>query len=610
MQSFLERKMKMKACSPFIAVILALTFSSDCTGMNRGSMQRRGPVREIFHHRVFTEDEQLCTFPFRYGGRMYHTCISNLFSQKKWCSTTHNYDRDRKWGYCASASKDHVDFSDYCAKRPCKNGGTCSVAYDHGSYHCACPEAFTGKDCEIGKCFDESRYEYFDTGESWARIHKGVVEECTCVNSRIECQNTRYTRCTSNPCLHDSACRMIVFTGKTICGCKENFVGKYCNIVPSQQCYRDNGTEYRGVVKMTVSGHSCVPWNSDLLYQELHVDSVEKAVQLGLGPYSYCRNPDNDEKPWCYIMKDNTLSWEYCNITSCDSRKRTSVVPVIVDTFAVVKRACGRRHKKRSFIRPRIIGGSSSLPGSHPWLAAIYIGNSFCGGSLVHPCWVVSAAHCFANSPLKSSIRIVLGQHLFNKTTDVTQTFEIEKYILHPDYSVFNPTEHDIVLIRLKKNNQRCAVKTQFVQPVCLPESGMSFPDQHKCQIAGWGHRHENASNYSNVLQEALVPIVPDHKCRSPEVYGDEVSEYMFCAGYFDSKSDACQGDSGGSLACEKNKISYLYGIISWGDGCGRVNKPGVYTRVTKYVDWINKLISPGKQIAELPYVTVATHVV
>lgn len=138
----------------------------------------------------------------------------------------------------------------------------------------------------------------------------------------------------------------------------------------------------------------------------------------------------------------------------------------------------------------------------------------------------------------------------------------------------------------------------------------MSFPDQHKCQIAGWGHGHENASNYSNVLQEALVPIVPDHKCRSPEVYGDEVSEYMFCAGYFDSKSDACQGDSGGSLACEKNQISYLYGIISWGDGCGRVNKPGVYTRVTKYVDWINKLISPQKQIAERPYVTVATHVV
>ena len=61
------------------------------------------------------------------------------------------------------------------------------------------------------------------------------------------------------------------------------------------------------------------------------------------------------------------------------------------------RQTCGKRHKKRTFLRPRIIGGSSSLPGSHPWLAAIYIGNNFCAGSLVHTCWVVSAAHCFSN---------------------------------------------------------------------------------------------------------------------------------------------------------------------------------------------------------------------
>ncbi|NXS21182.1 HGFA factor, partial [Mystacornis crossleyi] len=200
-------------------------------------------------------------------------------------------------------------------------------------------------------------------------------------------------------------------------------------------------------------------------------------------------------------------------------------------------------------------------------------------------------------SPLKSTIRVVLGQQIFNKTTDVTQTFEIEKYILHPHYSVFNPTEHDIALIKLKKNGQRCAVKSQFVQPICLPDSNTVFPDHLKCQISGWGHKHENISGYSDVLQETLVPLIPEEKCRSPEIYGTELTENMFCAGYFDSKSDACQvmlgGDSGGPLACEKNDISYLYGIISWGDGCGRVNKPGVYTRVTNYVKWINEKIAP-----------------
>lgn len=294
-------------------------------------------------------------------------------------------------------------------------------------------------------------------------------------------------------------------------------------------------------------------------------------------------------------MKDNSLSWDYCKIPSCESRERKPPVPDQTDTFAVARRPCGRRHKKRSFVRPRIIGGSSSLPGSHPWTAAIYIGESFCGGTLIQTCWVVSAAHCFANSPLKSTITVVLGQHIFNRTTDVTQTFEIEKYVLHPQYSVFSPTEHDIALIKLKKNGQRCAVKSQFVQPICLPDSDTVFPEQFKCQISGWGHRHENISGYSDVLQETLIPIISEEKCRSPEIYGTEISENMFCAGYFDSKSDACQGDSGGPLACEKNEISYLYGVISWGDGCGRVNKPGVYTRVTNYVNWINEKISPRK---------------
>ncbi|KAB0404206.1 hypothetical protein E2I00_003908, partial [Balaenoptera physalus] len=199
------------------------------------------------------------------------------------------------------------------------------------------------------------------------------------------------------------------------------------------------------------------------------------------------------------------------------------------------------RHKKRSFLRPRIIGGSSSLPGSHPWLAAIYIGNSFCAGSLVHTCWVVSAAHCFSN---RESVSVVLGQHFFNRTTDVTQTFRIEKYIPYPLYSVFNP----------------------------------------------------NVSGYSSWLREALVPLVADRKCSSPEVYGADISPNMLCAGYFDCRSDACQGDSGGPLACEKNGVAYLYGLISWGDGCGQPNKPGVYTRVASYVDWIRDRIRPPKR--------------
>lgn len=127
--------------------------------------------------------------------------------------------------------------------------------------------------------------------------------------------------------------------------------------MPSQHCFQGNGTGYRGVANTTTSGLSCLPWNSDLLYQELHVDSVATAALLGLGPHAYCRsaaadgwklprgglgsgspgrtlrsgtpiasalssclstrNPDRDERPWCYVVKDSLLSWEYCRLPAC-----------------------------------------------------------------------------------------------------------------------------------------------------------------------------------------------------------------------------------------------------------------------------------------------------
>ncbi|ELK06551.1 Hepatocyte growth factor activator [Pteropus alecto] len=462
--------------------------------------------------------------------------------------------------------------SDPCASSPCLNGGSCTNTQAPESHHCTCPMAFTGKDCSVEKCFDETRYEHLEEGDRWARVHQGRAQRCECAGGRVHCEDTRHTACLSSPCLNGGTCHLIVATGTTVCACPPGHAGRLCNIVPAQRCFTGSGTEYRGVASTAASGLSCLAWNSDLLYQELHVDSVGAAALLGLGPHAYCRNPDQDERPWCYVLKDQALSWEYCPLEACESVPRTEhTVPNVLLTLPApdARQTCGRRHKKRGSLRPRIVGGSSSLPGSHPWLAAIYIGNSFCAGSL----------------------------HFFNRTTDVTQTFGIEKYIPYPLYSVFNPSDHDLVLIRLKKKGDRCAVRSQFVQPICLPEPSSPFPTGHKCQIAGWGHQDENASAYSGTLREALVPLVADHKCSSPEVYGADISPNMLCAGYFDCKSDACQGDSGGPLACEKNGVAYLYGTISWGDGCGQLNKPGVYTRVANYVDWISDRIWPPRRL-------------
>ncbi|XP_002746077.2 hepatocyte growth factor activator serine protease isoform X2 [Callithrix jacchus] len=564
---------------------------------------RAVPLSSSPQAQALTEDGRPCSFPFRYGGRMLHACTSEGSAHRKWCATTHNYDRDRAWGYCVEAtpSPGGPAGPEPCASSPCLNGGSCSNTQDSRSHHCSCPPAFTGKDCGTEKCFDETRYEYLEQGDRWARVHQGRVEGCVCLEGRAWCEGTRHTACLSSPCLNGGTCHLVVATGTTVCACPRGYAGRLCNIVPGERCFLGNGTGYRGVANTSASGLSCLAWNSDLLYQELHVDSVGTAALLGLGPHAYCRNPDGDERPWCYVVKDSALSWEYCRLASCESFTRAQpplpdLLVTLPEPASARRQACGKRHRKRTFLRPRIIGGSSSLPGSHPWLAAIYIGDSFCAGSLVHTCWVVSAAHCFSLSPPRDSVSVVLGQHFFNRTTDVTQTFGIEKYIPYTLYSVFNPSEHDLVLIRLKKKGDRCATRSQFVQPICLPEPGSTFPAGHKCQIAGWGHLGEDVSSYSSSLREALVPLVADHKCSSPEVYGADISPNMLCAGYFDCKSDACQGDSGGPLACEKNGVAYLYGIISWGDGCGRLHKPGVYTRVANYVDWINDRIRPPRR--------------
>ncbi|XP_028285049.1 hepatocyte growth factor activator isoform X4 [Parambassis ranga] len=466
--------------------------------------------------KVLTTTGKECKFPFRQGGRLHHHCTTFL-SSRPWCSLTHNFDRDRKWGFCVpEKTQPHVFVhtsrrpTDPCQVNPCQNGGLCTLIPHRHSFQCSCPESYTGRRCEQKKCYETIHLRYYDIGESWGRIHLRNVEQCTCVAGEIKCERVRYTICHTNPCQNDGACRLITSTGKEVCNCRRGYGGPFCSFASSRRIVPNNV-----------------------------LPTIKKP------------------KP---------------------SKPKKAV--------------CGTKHKKRlSIARGRILGGTSALPGTHPWMAAIYIGESdFCAGSLISSCWIISAAHCFFRNPLRSQIRVVFGQQKFNVTDPNTRTFGVEDYIFPEQFSVFNPTLHDIVLIKLKKQDGQCVKKTPFIRPICLPDKSTVFPDDFCCTISGWGHMFEKADGYSS-LQEGGVRLISHDSCKKPEVYGNHVTHNMICAG-LNGCVDACQGDSGGPLACAKNDVSFLYGIISWGDGCGRSGKPGVYTKVVNYIDWINSVIN------------------
>ncbi|KAI8482556.1 hypothetical protein Bbelb_397040 [Branchiostoma belcheri] len=130
---------------------------------------------------------------------------------------------------------------------------------------------------------------------------------------------------------------------------------------------------------------------------------------------------------------------------------------------------------------------------------------------------------------------------------------------------------------------------TPYIRPVCLPDSTTVVQPGTVCTITGWGTTSEGGS-LSDQLQEADVPIVSNADCSSSYT-GLLDLDSEICAGYMAGGVDSCQGDSGGPLVWLTEGQHLLIGLTSWGEGCARPNRPGVYTRVTSVVNWIKRII-------------------
>ncbi|XP_042332178.1 transmembrane protease serine 11C-like [Sceloporus undulatus] len=242
---------------------------------------------------------------------------------------------------------------------------------------------------------------------------------------------------------------------------------------------------------------------------------------------------------------------------------------------------CGLRYNKTTF-SSRITGGEASLGfGQWPWQASLQRDDLHrCGATLISNTWLVSAAHCFREAKDPRKWAVTFGTYL----RPPLMIRLVKTIILHEKYR-YPAHEYDIAVLQLTKRVEF----TTAVHRVCLPDASDIFPYNTDAVITGWG-AVSNDGETPNVLQEATVKLIDSETCNRKEVYNGAITPGMLCAGYLEGGVDSCQGDSGGPLVvADLRNMWYLVGIVSWGDECAKPNKPGVYTRVTYFRDWITK---------------------
>ena len=288
------------------------------------------------------------------------------------------------------------------------------------------------------------------------------------------------------------------------------------------------------------------------------------------------------------------------------SQTVSSLKPPAATIATFEKGNFGTKIENRQKKERRIVGGDSVMPGAYPWLTKVFLDKDllhFCGASLIADGWLLSAAHCFAATDTEPEVLaedIVAFVGLHESTPDVASygfRIGVKKVFLHQDYNgdtVYN----DIALLQLL-----APIPPQYV-PAAVSKTIIKYDDDltgRTGNVAGWGSTTEVAPDddwvkptFPNELQFGVVGLVSASDCAA--AYGTTYIRYTNICSLTTSadRVDPCQGDSGGPLFRHVGggAPDELIGVVSWGNGCAALDRPGVYTAIAPYANWIEVSIA------------------
>uniref|UniRef100_A0A4W5PLN8 Macrophage stimulating 1 n=1 Tax=Hucho hucho TaxID=62062 RepID=A0A4W5PLN8_9TELE len=342
--------------------------------------------------------------------------------------------------------------------------------------------------------------------------------------------------------------------------------------IEAEDCYHENGKNYRGVVRKTRKGVTCQKWSVNMPHKTKINPGTHPEGNL---TENYCRNPDGDQHgPWCYTTDPKT-EFDYCAIKQCgkDSHPPIPLCP------QVEFNECGKRDDRFVKSMLRIVGGR---PGNSPWTVSLRDrkGNHFCGGSLVSSKWVISTKQCFSSCYVDLPGYSAMMGTLFRNPSEGEpdrQTIPLTKIVC-------GPSESQLVMLQLEQSAQF----NERVSQICLPPERYIVQNGTYCEIAGWGET-KGTSTDDSVLNVAQIPVISNKDCN--KYFRGRVRENEMCTNSFQGGVGACERDYGGPLACQNSDCWVLEGVIIPMRRCGHPGQPSIFIRVSIYVDWIKKVM-------------------